>query len=560
MVTTKTRKPAVRKKPAAKKAAPRKRTSAGSAPPREAKGPGSNGRPGEHVYLAIESIGPGPFNPRKAFPKKELEELAATIKTHGLLQPLIVRPAPGFAGVQRRKKPSYQLVAGERRLRAAKLAKLKAVPAIVRQLTDGQAREIALVENFQREDLNPIERAAGLAAILKAKHAPTQGALAMMLGCTQGHISNQLRLLELPESLQKRIISGEISARHARAIVPYADQPAILEEIEKQIAEELKYGEGFPSVEVFTVGTVPDAVDRTTAQMDGKGYVNQLGRQLPIFEPSDEERAKLGIITIEENGQKEERATNKKLWQKLRDKQINEAAKAKKRAKAGKKAPAKKLTAAEVKLEAARQKELARNKAVADRQWLWEWKTNWLRWEIAQAIPDGEPLAVSLIGLYLLTIPLPRLRADNLVRLLRDRHIKVTGPEWERKLLPALAEIENQEQISILMRQLVQSCFWDFQKHEPVGMMVPNADVAAIADLLSIDLPECWKKNQAGPLSEAYWKHKTTEQLAAIATELKVQLQPGGRQNKADLVAALHRPGVVNRPMPKQIGKIKPPR
>jgi ParB/RepB/Spo0J family partition protein len=177
--------------------------------------------------LPVKLIDPHPFNARTEIVDAELDQLAASLRDHGLLQPIVVREAP---------KGRYQLIAGERRLRAAERAGWPNVPAIVRAATDGEALIMGLVENIQRRDLNAIEKARGLARLC----APvkdggcglTQAQAAGMFGHVKNWASRLVGLLELPDVWQQRIVSGELSERQARALVPYADRPAVLARIE----------------------------------------------------------------------------------------------------------------------------------------------------------------------------------------------------------------------------------------------------------------------------------------------------------------------------------------
>ncbi len=171
------------------------------------------------------------WNPRKSFDEKALEELAASIKEHGILEPLVVRQVNG----------SYELVAGERRLRAAKLAGLDKVPVVVKDLTDQEVREIMLLENLQRQDLNPIEEAQALKALLEEGNI-TQAELGKRLGKSQAWVANRLRLLEAPDSLREMLISREISTKHVLTLLPYIEYPIFTEKILPKLKEKLKDG------------------------------------------------------------------------------------------------------------------------------------------------------------------------------------------------------------------------------------------------------------------------------------------------------------------------------
>jgi len=178
------------------------------------------------MMVALESLKPGRFNPRRNFPEAQIAELAASIRERGLVQPLVVRPS-GTSG------KSYEIVAGERRWRAAQVARLKEVPVVVRSLSDQEALEIAIIENVQREDLNAIEEAEGY-NVLMANHGYTQEDLAKVIGKSRSHLANTLRLLKLPEGVLKLVRSGALSAGHARALVGHPDAAALAAQIVKE--------------------------------------------------------------------------------------------------------------------------------------------------------------------------------------------------------------------------------------------------------------------------------------------------------------------------------------
>lgn len=176
--------------------------------------------------LAVNDIIPNKEQPRKTFDEAALQELADSIKQHGVLQPLLVRPLT---------TGGYQLVAGERRWRASRLAELKEVPVIIKELSDTEAMEIAIIENLQREDLNPIEEAEGLQALID-KCGFTQEEVANSVGKSRPAITNALRLLRLPEEVRQMTKDGDISAGHARALLAFDNEPMMLE-CAKQIVD-----------------------------------------------------------------------------------------------------------------------------------------------------------------------------------------------------------------------------------------------------------------------------------------------------------------------------------
>ncbi len=169
--------------------------------------------------LPISEIVPNKDQPRKTFNEESLAELAESIKQHGILQPLLVRPIPNGG---------YQLVAGERRWRAARMAKLREVPVVIKELTDTETMEIAIIENLQREDLNPIEEAEGLQALID-RCGFTQEEVAASVGKSRPAIANSLRLLKLPPEVRAMTQNGEISAGHARALLAMENEAMIYE-------------------------------------------------------------------------------------------------------------------------------------------------------------------------------------------------------------------------------------------------------------------------------------------------------------------------------------------
>ena len=168
-------------------------------------------------HMPIEMLKASPNNPRKHFAEADLDDLAKSIRDKGLLQPIVVRPLPSG---------EYEIVAGERRWRAAQRAGVHDVPVLIRELTDGEALEIALIENIQRSDLNPLEEARAYGLLLE-QFSYTQQQLAESIGKSRSHIANTLRLMNLPESVRRQIEEGNLTAGHARALVA-TDSPAEL--------------------------------------------------------------------------------------------------------------------------------------------------------------------------------------------------------------------------------------------------------------------------------------------------------------------------------------------
>ena len=169
--------------------------------------------------VPIESVSPSPDQPRKKFPPGDMQDLANSISEKGVLQPLLVRPDS--------KVPSgYSIVAGERRWRAAQMAKLHEIPVIIRALSDDETLEIAIVENVQRADLDPIEEAQGYQQLIE-RFGHSQSALSKVIGKSRPYIANALRLLSLPDYVKDQLTAGRISSGHARALVT-TPEPSVL--------------------------------------------------------------------------------------------------------------------------------------------------------------------------------------------------------------------------------------------------------------------------------------------------------------------------------------------
>lgn len=178
--------------------------------------------------VPIEFLSASPLQPRRRFAEPELESLAESLKTYGVLQPLLVRPRAGSAVGY--ATPGFEIIAGERRWRAAQLAGLDELPVVVRDLSDREVLEIALVENLQREDLSPIEEAEGYKRLID-EFGRTQEELAQEIGKSRSHIANTLRLLKLPETVRRFLEEGKLSAGHARTLLGADDPDAMARSI-----------------------------------------------------------------------------------------------------------------------------------------------------------------------------------------------------------------------------------------------------------------------------------------------------------------------------------------
>jgi ParB family chromosome partitioning protein len=244
--------------------------------------------------LPIDLVQRNPQQPRKHFDEGDLSELAGSIRTHGVLQPILVRPIPGG---------KYEIVAGERRWRAAQRAGLHAIPAVIRELDEVEVLEIAIVENVQRTDLNPLEEAHGFQALID-RFGRTQQDIADAVGKSRPHIANMLRLLQLPEDLQEMVRDGRLSSGHARAILTAPDprglaQRAISEglnvrEVERlaQLAKDEKHGPRASVVAAETKSADTRALEQSLS--------NALGLEVTIADKNGAGEVKVAYKTLEQ--------------------------------------------------------------------------------------------------------------------------------------------------------------------------------------------------------------------------------------------------------------------
>ena len=200
--------------------------------------------------VAIDLIKANPKNPRRLFKEEELDELAGSIRQHGMIQPVVVRPAPNGGN-------GYELIAGERRWRAAQKAGLHEIPVVIQDVTDREALEIAIIENVQRQDLNPLEEAMGYDQLIQ-DFEYTQNDLAAVIGKSRSHVANTLRLLKLPEPVKQYLNDGALTAGHARALIAAPDPAALA----KRIVEE---GLTVRSAETMAQATISEPHGRARA-------------------------------------------------------------------------------------------------------------------------------------------------------------------------------------------------------------------------------------------------------------------------------------------------------
>ena len=227
------------------------------------------------LLVNVDAIRPNPAQPRRVFEEGPLRSLAASIARHGVLQPLAVRVGSG----------GYELVAGERRLRAAKLAGLREVPCVLQQRSAGESAVLALVENLQREDLHFLEEAAAIAALVESQHL-TQEQTAQRLGRTQGAVANKLRLLRLGTDTARFVRESGLTERHARALLRLAEEEERLAAAREMAAREMSVAKAEEYVEQLLrkLALTPPQRRPTYIIKDVRLFLNSLHRQMGIMQ------------------------------------------------------------------------------------------------------------------------------------------------------------------------------------------------------------------------------------------------------------------------------------
>lgn len=224
----------------------------------------------EIKFIPIKSIRPNPYQPRRDFNRRALEELSQSIKTYGLIQPISVR---------RLCDENYELVAGERRLRASEIADLDEIPAIIVNYKDQDSAMVALIENLQREDLSFIEEAEGYFNLIN-DHGFTQQELAQKLGKSQSTIANKLRILKLPEDIKKTLVQNNLTERHARALLRLPDEKLKMMVAEKIVKDDLTVKKTEKIIENILDDLTKDDEEKHSQNIKGliniKIYVNTL--------------------------------------------------------------------------------------------------------------------------------------------------------------------------------------------------------------------------------------------------------------------------------------------
>lgn len=238
--------------------------------------------------IPVEMIAPNPDQPRRSFSQSDLDDLVASVREKGIIQPLILRKLDG-------KSTSYEIVAGERRWRAAQLAQLHEVPAIIRDYTDTEVLEIAIIENIQRADLNPVEEATGYQQLMQ-RFGHTQEKLATALGKSRSHIANLMRLLQLPQEVLTMLREGKLTSGHARALIT-TDNPVDLARLVVKKGLSVRETERLakaPKIKLAKQQLKPSEKDADTRALEGDLAAN-LGMKVSVAHAAGKESGKLTI-------------------------------------------------------------------------------------------------------------------------------------------------------------------------------------------------------------------------------------------------------------------------
>lgn len=508
--------------------------------------PSAQGTPAENGQAAtgdqVESIAIGKItvpkdtNPRKHFDDEAMQRLVESIKLDGIIQPLTVRPAG---------KNGYELLAGERRLRAAKTAKLKTVPAIVKVVDDATAARIRLVENFIREDLNPIEEAAAFRELLDG-HGFSQRQLAEDLNVSQAKIANAVRLLKLPKVWQQRVISREITTKQARSLATWAEREAVMVEFDAVLKE---WG-GLKRNADRLDQILRNALEQATRPLTGEyrdtkaqGYYQQWK---PVrLSKKDREREDLDVVDLSKVSYGlGKRAFNVALWtelQKAGEKRATERAdRTEKRSKSKAKA--------EPKLTPAEKARRTKDRREAWQKKLYRWKLRWLQGRIVELLPklDNGRLMLKFV-LYFAS------RDDQYAKRRAELSDAIAKAGGKRKTAGYHGTDVWASLSTLDLKQLPEAggaALVSWLQHEFEGWrcdLEPKA-IEGIAQDLGVDVAKDWT------LTSDFLELHSKDQLAELAKEWKVELRGTKRAEIIENLLA----DAANKKAPKELVKLKP--
>lgn len=494
------------------------------------------------LTVAHDQIEPDPDQPRKEFDDVELAKLAKSLQDEGQLVPLIVNVVHGDLG-----QPRYRIIEGERRWRAAKIAGLAELRVEAHDLDRQDVMRLQGIANLLRRDLNPIEEARWCKRMCQATEEGggglTQEQLAERLGVTQAEISNRIRVLRAPQWALDLVISGQMSRKHATALLQY-EGSHVLSAIEKDVKGDLKREGGLAPAETWS-RALHTVVRNATKSLSDAAWTSDYKRVEFEIDPDalePAEREELRLIEVPDwSGRKEWRAQNEKLAQQLLDKAKRAAiAKAEKKGKkqaAGSRQQAVELTPAEKKR---REKE----RADEQRKRLGEWYHDWLRVLCAGRMLLGTPVGTKVVdgvgwlALWAL-LEQPESQYDAPDRFAELASVKYRST-FRGRIHEVLAEL-SPSSADEAMRKWTIGLLIDDQGHarrHGGGMaVVPDGVVRTLAALLKLDVAAAWRDDRSSAMRERYWNLHDKDGLTALGKELKVPLAEG--KTKSAMVAIL---------------------
>lgn len=494
------------------------------------------------LTVPIGRIEPDPDQPRKEFDEVELAKLAKSLHDEGQLVPLIVNVVHGDLG-----KPRYRIIEGERRWRAAKMAGLTELRVEAHDLDREDVLRLQGIANLLRKDLNPIEEARWCKrmcqAVSEGGGGLTQEQLAERLGVTQAEVSNRIRVLRAPQWALDLVISGQMSRKHATALLQYEGAQAVLAAIEKHVKGDLKRDGYLPSAEEWQ-RTIHSIARNKTGSLEGSewlsGSMNRVQFRIDPNALEKDQREAIGLIEVPNwNGEKELRAQNWKLAEKLLNQAKREAiAKAEKRGKA--KSAGKNV---EQELTPAEKKRREKERADQQRKRLGEWYHDWLRVLCAGrmtlgAIGKKQIDGVGWLALWaMLEQPESQYEAPRRFAELAGAKPRASFHGKTHEVLAALKPSQADEAMRKWTIGLLIDDEGNGRRHGGGLPFVYDDVVKTLAELIEIDVAAAWRDDRSSSMRERYWNLHDKDGLLALGKELGVPLADG--KTKAAMVAIL---------------------
>jgi len=467
-------------------------------PPATVNGHRSRDIPGELLQVKPEQILPSPTNPRRHFDHGKLQALGDGFKKVGILSPIIIRKAPIDAD------QPYELIAGERRWRAACHVFLKAIPARLVEVTDEEALEIQAAENLDREELNPIERADQF-RILIEQGGYTQESLGKRFNVSQGEVSNSIRLLKLPAFWQELVVGGDLTPTHVRHLIAWVDYPAIMQKCQEDIRDR-----EFPITSEDFEELVDDVVFENSRSMDSRDW-DPASRQ---FKPTPEQLEKLDVKEYSGGYHRNsKRAMNVVLWDELQAAAIQKKQK-RMSSKVGKDDEAPVETAAQL-------KEKAKKLADQFAKRLYKWKLAWLQKICADRLSAADDATVLRWLLFYSVQWEARGREDSFASA-----CKSLGSKGKRDLGKLTGE-----QLGTLARAALQS--WVQHEIDNYHAGIQPEDVERLAAEFKIDVAKEWK------LTQEFLELHTKSQLVDLVKDIAPKVSIPETENRKNAISRI---------------------